>query len=250
MTCDALSRTAMIEAGDQVLCRVSALRSKARRLFYAVMLFQRECVSCGAWSLDMVRDGWCRCLTCGEEFDPTLRFQCCVECDTALVLKRRHYWCPECHQAAKSRFCFDEAVFDPDYFREMMRDSRERKRAEVERIREMLASCRSSTYFPVEPPIPDDPDGMDAALSHVLGLAVEINETSVTNTPRFDLALYRDHIRGLVPGCVVDFDGVSQMITDARLDRIFRFIAAVFMDHAGELRIEQEPSGRIVLVGT
>ncbi len=250
MARDALSRTAMIEAGDQVLCRVSDLRGKARRLFYAVMLFQRECVSCGASSLDMVRDGWCRCRACGEEFDATLRFQCCAECDTALVLKRRHYWCPRCCRPVNSIFCLDTAVFDPAYFREMMRESRERKREEIERISEMLATCRSSTYFPEDPPILDDPDDMEMALSHFLGLSVDTGAADTFRAPPFDLDLYRRHVRELVPGCVVDFEGVSALVDDIRLDRVFRFIAVVFMDHAGELRIEQESGGRITLVGT
>ena len=240
----------MIEAGDQVLCRVSALRSKARALFYAVMLFQRECISCGMCDLEMIRDGWCRCKACGAEFDPTLRFQFCAECDTALVLKRRHYWCPQCDQPVKSLFCLDTAVFDPTYFRDMMRESRERKKEEVNRIREMLAISRSSTYFPEEAPMLDDPNGMDAALSHFLGLATDSCEAGTDDAPLFDMDRYRHHIQELVPGCVVDFDGVSCLVDDVRLDRVFRFIAVVFMDHAGELRIEQGARGRISLVGT
>lgn len=83
----------MIMAGDRVLDRIGILRNKARKLFYAIMLFQQECSSCGHCELQMVRDSWCRCRCCGREFDPTLEFQRCNECDTALVLKRTHYWC-------------------------------------------------------------------------------------------------------------------------------------------------------------
>ena len=251
MACDALSRTAIIEAGDRVLSIVSTLRDKARGLFHAVMLFQKECVSCGACELEMVRDSWCRCRACGEKFDPTVRFQSCIECDAPLILKRHHYWCPQCKQPVRSRFCFDEAVFDPAYFREMMRESRERKREEVERIREMLATSRSSTYFPEDAPVLDDPEGMDAALSCFLGLALEgIDSAEATGVPAFAFDLYRDHILGLVSGCVVDFDGISTLIADSRLDRIFRFIAVIFMDQAGEVWIEQDEGGRIRLVGT
>ena len=250
MACEALSRTAMIEAGDRVLCIVSALRDRAGSLFHAVMLSQRECVSCGACVLDMVRDGWCRCRACGEEFDPTLQFQCCPDCDAALVLKRSHYWCPECRHPVRSRFRFDEAVFDPGYFREMMRESRERKREEIERIREMLATSRSTTYFPEEPPVPDDPEGMEMTLSRFLALSIDTGTADAFEMPLFDIELYRRHIQELVPGCVVDFEGVSALLDDVRLDRVLRFIAVVFMDHAGELRIEQEQGGRITLVGT
>ena len=250
MTADALSRTAMVEAGDRILNRVSELRDQARRLYYAVMLFQRECVSCGACALEMLRDSWCRCRTCGGEFDPTPCFQRCPDCDSTLMLKRMHYWCPQCRTTVRSRFCFDEAIFDPAYFREMMRESRERKREAVERMREMLASCRSSTYFPTDPPIPDDADAMDAALSHFLGMPIDVAAENAPDLPPFDLDAYRHHLLGLVPGCVVDFEGVSRVIAEPRLDRIYRFIAAIFMDHAGELRIEQDADGGIALVGT
>lgn len=240
----------MIEAGDRLLSMVNALRARARGLFYAVMLFQQECTRCGMYDLEMIRDGQCRCRYCGEELDPTLTFQRCPECDARLILKRRHYWCSRCRQPVRSRFCFDEAVFDPAYFREMMRESRERKRAEIEKIREMLASSRSSTYYPTDPPIPDDPDGLDAELTLVLGLTVEAREAGPVQSPAFDLDLYRDHILDLVPGCVVDFDGISRLIEEPRLDRVYRFIAVIFMDHAGELCIEQDAEGRIALVGT
>jgi len=35
----------------------------------------------------------------------------------------------------KSLFCFDARVFDADYFREMMRESRARREAKVEEMR-------------------------------------------------------------------------------------------------------------------
>lgn len=250
MACHALSRTEMIAAGDRVLCRVSALRTKARSLFYAAMLLQRECASCGTCDLEMIRDGWCRCRACGNEFDPTLRFQFCAACDTSLILKRRHYWCPHCRQPVKSLFCLDSAVFAPTYFRDMMRESRERKQEEVNRIREMLAISRSSAYFPDDPPIPDDLNDMGEALSHFLGSATDSCEAGTDATPLFDIDRYRHHIRELILGCVVDFEGVSSLLDDVRLDRVFRFIAVVFMDHSGELRIEQGSRGRITLVGT
>jgi len=52
-----------------------------------------------------------------------------------------------------------------------------------------------------------------------------------------------------VQGCVVQFEGVSALVQDARLDRVYRFITAVFLDHEGLLDIEQHHDGTITLVG-
>ena len=82
------------------------------------------------------------------------------------------------------------------------------------------------------------------------GLTVEASEADAVGSPSFDLDHYRHHILDLVPGCVVDFEGISRLIGEPRLDRVYRFIAVIFMDHAGELCIEQDAEGRIALVGT
>ena len=65
----------------------------------------------------------------------------------------------------------------------------------------------------------------------------------------FDLEAYRRHLTDLVQGCVVEFEGVSRLIDDARLDRIFRFVTAIFLEHEGLLEIEQIEGGRLRLVG-
>ncbi len=59
--------------------------------------------------------------------------------------------------------------------------------------------------------------------------------------------IYRQHILELVPGCVVHFEGISNIIEDQRLDRVFRFITAVFMQHDGEIILEQNHDGRIMI---
>ena len=90
--------------------RVARLREKVRWLYYAIVLFQKDCPSCGAARLAMVRDSWCQCADCGHECDPTLCFQTCPECDLPLTKKIYHYWCPRCRFPVRALYCFDARV--------------------------------------------------------------------------------------------------------------------------------------------
>jgi len=139
-------------------------------------------------------------------------------------------------------------VFDAAYFREMMRESRARKESRTEELRALLAGARSS------PAVSDCP--MDAGfaelqadLDRVVAIPVTVFRNTLLKKPAFQVDLYRRHIRELVEGCVVNFDGISPLLQDTRLDRVFRFIAVVFMDQEGVLEIQQEADGQIRLHG-
>jgi hypothetical protein len=86
-------------------------------------------------------------------------------------------------------------------------------------------------------------------LDRVVGIPVAVFVNTILKRPAFDMDLYRRHILPLVQGCTVNFDGISTLVQDARLDRVFRFIAVVFMDQEGLLEIQQEAGGRIRLNG-
>lgn len=227
---------------------VARLTEKVRWLWYAVSLLQKMCPECSSPSLHMLRDSWCRCNACGHESDPTLLFQRCPDCDSVLAKEIYHYWCPHCRHVVRSLYAFDAKVFDAAYFREMMRESRDRKLARVEELKALLADSRSS---PAEPdcPMDDDLAGLQTALDQIVALPVAFFRNAFLNPPAFDIDLYRRHIAELVEGCVVSFDGISALVQDARLDRVFRFIAVVFMDQEGVLKIQQEADGRIRLLG-
>jgi len=99
---------------------------KAKGFFYSVMLLGYRCPKCNG-SLTMATEGKCKCLSCGNEFDPTVTFQRCSACGGVPVLKVRHYECKNCHSAIRSKFLFDGLVFDAEYFRQKVADSRRRK---------------------------------------------------------------------------------------------------------------------------
>ncbi len=245
-----ISWTALLAAMGLIERRTASLKAEATRLVYAVHLFQRECPSCQCTRLVMIRDGWCRCHACGKEFDATVQFQTCATCDGPLILRVCRYWCPHCRVPVRSQFRLDAHIFDAEYFREKMRESRVHEQERVNAVVRMLANARSS---PVT--------GMSAQNQELTSLASDVerflhfgqaeeNIIPATDPAQFDMARYRQHLHDLVDGCVVAFDGVSQLSPDPRRDRVWRFIAAVFMDQEGTLCIHQEPDGRIVLCGT
>ena len=249
MSAAAISRESMIQAGAFIQQRVSQLRDRARSLYYAVMLFQKECRSCGSTTLVMEQDACCHCRACGNRFDPTLEFQSCPDCDHPLVLKVCHYWCPHCQQPVRSLFCFDERVFDPAYFREMMRTSRQRKVEQADKLRRLLLDSRSAPCWPDTPPTLEELPGFADDLAPFVAALAQPMETVRWVRPYFDMAAYRRHLLDRVTGCVVEFEGVSAVIDDPRLDRVYRFITAVFLEHEGALVLRQSHDGRITLVG-
>lgn len=250
MSSTAISRESMIQAGDLIQRRVHEFKERVRVLFYAVMLFQKECRLCGKTALVMERDSRCRCRECGAEFDPTSEFQTCPDCDHTLIHKTHHYWCPTCRHPVRSMFCFDERVFNSDYFREMMRESRERRQEQVEMLRNLLIESRSPPCWPDEEPVLIDPTQCAQDLDNFLATCPNAPAQEVANRPFFNTKAYRAHILSRVDGCVVEFDGISALIIeDRRLDRIYRFITTVFLEHEGLLAIEQRHDGRIRLVG-
>lgn len=148
-----------------------------------------------------------------------------------------------------SVYCFDAKLFDADYFREMMRQSRERRKLKSERLRRLLAESRSSPLTYAEKPSLDGLEGLENVLDEWIGTRIPLETfLNISDRPPFEMDRYRRHILELVTGCIVRFDGVSRLIDDIRLDRIYRFIAVVFMQHNGEIMLQQTDNGEIVIM--
>ena len=228
--------------------RVETFRCHARELLYAVMLFRRKCPQCGAMHLNMLRDSWCRCRSCGTEFDPTLAFESCRDCGSPLEKKIYHYWCPVCRSAVTSPYCFDARVFDASYFRDMMRDSRQRKEQQREAVRQLLAESRSPDSCVDLPLDFDQLPGLSEELDAFVGcpLPKELLE-HFAGRADFDLNRYQRHIMSVVSGCILHFEGIMPLLSDPRLDRIFRFIALIFLAHDGQVALTQSEGGEILV---
>ncbi|OVE73928.1 hypothetical protein BVX94_02315 [bacterium B17] len=236
---------------ESIKDRISNMGSRLRQFYYQVMLLNKVCPKCkSATSLNMLKDGACICQRCEHQFDPTLTFQSCPQCQGRLSKQLFHYWCNKCKKRVRSLYCFDVKVFDASYFREMMRESRERKQQKIATIKKILQSSRSKPLTFNDAPALEDIPGLDNALDLFSNtpIAQDICD-EVGGCPHFDMAQYRKYILDITDGCIIHFDGITNMISDQRLDRIFRFITIVFMQHNGEVTIEQEPDGEIILRG-
>ena len=224
----------IIACAGQLGRAVDVFISHAKCYYYQVMLSGFECPDCGA-DIEMLCDGLCRCKSCGNEFDPTVAFQKCG-CGGSVKLKICRYQCVKCGNVVRSRFVFDGTVLDKEYFRERMIRSREKKQKQREKIIAELIESRSE-------PIENDYIDLDA----VDGLADAIDE--LTLIPElsgylplckgFDLQRYQKHLEAIVGADEVCFDDISPLEEDRRLDRIWRFVAVIFMAHLGTMQLDQ-----------
>jgi len=215
---------------------------KAKQFFHSVMLLGHRCPQCDG-ALEMVAEGKCRCTACDVEFDPTVEFERCLNCGGVPALCVRRYQCKKCHSDIRSKFLFDGLVFDADYFRQKVAESRERKKGLKERVRQMLAECRSSDLSLEGIQLEGVPGLVEALNSLTLGTdeAVEIELRDA-----FDLERYEMHVRKHLRDFPLSLGQIPPLIENARKDLIWRFIAAIFLAHAGTADIWQD--GQDVMV--
>lgn len=216
--------------------RVSRWTEEARGFFYSVVLCGHVCPDCGG-ALVMVRESLCRCEKCSGNFDPTIRFQRCTSCGGQLVVCIRRYQCRQCAAEVPSRFLFDGCVFDSEYFRRRVAESRQRREESRERVREMLAASRSRDLVPPPADLASVP-GLIDALNGLTGGLEPVPQWLPPDD--FDLARYERHLQTHVGSIAVQFDDLPRLSENSRQDRIWRFIALVFLDQAGLLELRQE----------
>ena len=236
------ANASMIELVQHLLAAVAELMERARTLFYAVMLSGHACPGCGG-RLAMIREGHCRCAGCAREFDPTIAFQECSACGGRLRVRIRRYECHLCGAPVRSHFLFDGLVFDAAYFRDKMAEHRKRKRAQRERVRQMLAANRSP-IAEIGPAELEEFAALQAALDEMTR-SVE-SPAAATKASEFDLHRYERHVEAQCRGCVIALTDIPPLIKDPHRDVIYRFIALIFLAHTGVVRVWQE--GRDILV--
>ena len=215
---------------------VKAFVTHARRFCYEVTLSGHACTRCGG-ALSMIAESRCRCRDCGHEFDPTIAFQRCSSCGGKLRLRVSRYQCRACKRDMPSHFVFDGPVFDREYFRERMAESRQRKARRRQELQEKLLDSRS-------PPL----DTPAAELASIPGLLDALNNLVGTADiaawlplcKGLDLNRYQKHLQSHIGRRAVDFDDIPALEENPRLDRIWRFVAVIFMAHAGLIEIEQD----------
>jgi hypothetical protein len=215
---------------------VHQLFSKARRFYYMVMLFGHRCPKCNG-SLSMIAEGRCRCDSCRYEFDPTVEFQRCSSCGGIPLLRVRRYQCRKCSVDIRSAFLFDGLVFDSQYFCRKMAESRQRKKEQKQRVREMLEQCRSEPVTFDAHDLESIAGLIDALNGLTSGIDVAI---PIELKGKFDLDLYQKHIESFLDTEPTNLREIPPLSDNLRLDLVWRFIAAIFLDHAGMINVYQQ----------
>jgi hypothetical protein len=134
-------------------------------------------------------------------------------------------------------FSFEGVVFDAEYFRQKVAESRQRKKEQKQRVQQMLSECRSAPLGPAVADLASVP-GLIGALNRL----TEDVEASFPQELRsgFDLGRYQRHITSQVGNLPTDLLEIPPLVEDLRLDLIWKFIAAIFLDHAGLVDLNQE----------
>ncbi len=226
----------IIEMAFRMSERVQVFRERVRRFFYEVMLSGHACPTCGG-RMEMINDGRSRCVGCGASFDPTIAFQRCPSCSGKPRLRIRRYVCSSCGGDVSSRFLFDGLVFDAEYFRQKVAESRERKKELRERVRQMLAESRSNALQLGALELEKTGDLFQALDS----LTLEAFAAALPSSrDGFDLQRYQSHIQAHLRAIPLSLEQIPPLGEDARTDRIWRFVALIFLAHAGSIHIWQQ----------
>jgi len=222
---------------------VEVFMAHARYYYYEVMLSGHACPQC-AGPLSMIGESRCRCLSCSATFDPTVAFQRCSGCGGSPRLQVCRYQCRRCGADVLSRFVFDGHPFDREYFRQRMAESRERKKEQRERTCAVVVESRSEVLAPPAADLESVPglvealDGLVAAPEMAVWLPLATG---------FDLSRYETHLEAHIGPIEMPFDDLPPLEEDARLDRIWRFIAIIFMAHAGLIEITRDAGAIMVM---
>jgi hypothetical protein len=153
------------------------------------------------------------------------------------VQRVRRYQCRSCDGDVASKFLFDGAVFNADYFRQKMTESRQRKKQQRERVRQMLAESRSSDLS--LPPF--DLNAVPGLVDALNGLTGGLGPDFVTEShDQFDLKRYERHIKGHIQHFPMSLLDIPPLSENARKDVIWRFIAVIFLAHTSVVDIWQD----------
>ncbi|HQE84267.1 MAG TPA: hypothetical protein PLM14_14800 [Candidatus Hydrogenedentes bacterium] len=98
-----------------------------------------------------------------------MTFQKSVCCRARLELRRQHYACSHCGQMVPSWFLFEERAFNREYFKEAMRRPRDNKERRLAKVKELMASSRSTALALTDLAGLDEVPGLVEDLDAVIG---------------------------------------------------------------------------------
>ncbi len=177
-----------------------------------------------------------------RKFGPTIAFQQSLCCGAGLVRKTFYYACSKCNKTVPSRFIFDEKLFDATYFREMMRESREKAKRKKEEIRRFLAESRSNALPLMDGPLLESIPGLIQDLDDFIKAgAIKVCSNFLFDT-QSDFSMTDYHIISILGWDTMLFSGIAPLIDDHRRDRVWRFITLIFMQNDREVELTQNGS--------
>jgi hypothetical protein len=242
---DSLGDNPLIRKICGVMGRVKSFKAQARQFYFDVILSSFSCPVCGG-RLKMSGTSQCSC-GCGKVLDPTLAFQKSSCCSAGLVRKTFHYVCSGCHKTVASRFLFDERVFDRTYFKQMMRESRQRAKKKREMVRQFLADSRSGVLDFIEVPVLESLPGFVEDLDDFIDVLPDgMAQVVIDKGPEFRMDDYRAHINSILGWDGILFSDIRAFVDDMRSDRVWRFITLVYMQHEREVRLTQRNNDILV----
>lgn len=232
----------LIQAGDALMERVAHYRTQVRAFYFLVLREKHRCPNCSQRMEVAAADAW-RC-ACGAAIDPTETFLESPCCGARVMKRRSHYACTDCGKPVRSPFLFDERLYDHAYFRERMREARQRKHRKREALRKLLAATRSQPVHLEEAPAIAQSPGLSEALAAFLGTAERRPSREDANV--FHLEQYRSRLLAALDGGEQLFSALPLVAPPRRLDRTRRFLTLLHMAHAGEIVMTQYGSDILV----
>lgn len=241
MTSCAVQRDHYKQSVQAMIEAVGGLKQEARDFYYKLVLHGLACPECGHVGLIMIREGRFRCRDCGQADEPTITFQRCPACDGLPALIVRRYRCRDCGEEIVSRFLFDGTVYNAEYFRERMAQSRVRRQQsrKIDNEQQAMRAWQRTSHV----------GGTAIDLQQSLGLIDALNslvggaspETVAWVRDAFDLAAYERHILDqLDPDDERDLVNLPGLYGPAdRIERIRNFIACLFLEHTGLIQLDQ-----------
>jgi hypothetical protein len=125
-----------------------------------------------------------------------------------------------------------------------MMESRQRKTEQRERVRQMLAANRSADLSLGAADLAAVPGLLDALNSLTVGLDVAFEQES---RDEFDLKRYETHIKAHIRDFSISLRDIPPLSENLRKDLIWRFIAVIFLAHAGSINVRQQGQNIMVI---
>jgi len=227
---------------EVVQSAISKYKDEIQKYYFDVLLNRYRCPRCNN-RFNLIAPSKVSC-TCGHSFDPTVEFQRCPDCNGRLARKTYHYACVSCSKIVASKFLFDERVFDNEYFQEKMRMYRKRREREKAKLINFLQASRSETLILSQPMDINCMPSFEDDLNKLIGVNQDIDEYKFERA-EFVFSDYRSHLLRLLNDEIL-FDSIEPLDSDERKDKIFRFIALIFMEQDREIWLSQQNDGILV----